>query len=895
MRASRVLSPSTMRLVALMVFGLVAAVWVLAVRDCVQQYQRFRVIQELVANNLAVDNLVLVGRDLIFERGRVNLRLAASSALDDESAAFIARLRRTAEHNLAAARPGLEPAVSAALDQRWNAVQEMRAEVDRQLALPLAQRDAGIRQRWFAVSTGFLDQLHATLHMLALSNSRFDPSFRLITRIKLMALALRDTLGEESSRIGATAAQGAPLTPALSHDLARLRGRGETQIAQLRLDVAVAGQPELPIALNRLDTALRERLRPLQDEILARALAGTPMTLPASSYSVVAVPVLEEVGRLFELAHQHSTAVAQSIAAEALRLMLWGLFLTVLSLFLGAGAMWLLSRRLLRPLFAIGVQLRALSSGYRDVAAQPGAGEDELDELRAVVTAFHDMLADRTALWRALPDLIVHKAGDGRWLGMNAEAERYLQVSAAQVQGKTDVLVAQHFAHLAPWLQQAAVGDVQMWRNGQAVTREEVLATPDGDVLFFQVVRIPLFHADGRRRGQLVVGRDVTDRRRAEAATARLSRQNQLILECAGEGIVGVDSDGRTIFFNPAASRMTGWGAPDVVGLPLHSIIHHSREDGTPHALGACPVTHTLRDGVARHCDQDVFWCKDGSSLAVEFSVNPLVEQERVRGAVIIFRDIRARLAAENEISSLLEELRRSNQELERFAYVASHDLRQPLRMINGYMSMLEKRLGERLDGDERTFLGFAVDGAKRMDRMIRDLLDYSRIGRDRQSERVELGQIIGLALSNLEAAIAEAGAEIKLSPALPTITGVRSELERLFQNLIANAIKFRDPDRAPVVEIGCRDDGACWALSVKDNGIGIAPEDHDRLFAIFQRLVSQERYDGTGIGLASVRKIAEHHGGRVWVESALGQGATFWVALPKGRGVEFGPVPRSD
>jgi len=215
---------------------------------------------------------------------------------------------------------------------------------------------------------------------------------------------------------------------------------------------------------------------------------------------------------------------------------------------------------------------------------------------------------------------------------------------------------------------------------------------------------------------------------------------------------------------------------------------------------------------------------------------------------------------------------------------VASHDLRQPLRMISAYLGLLEKKLAASFDQDARDFFGFALDGAKRLDRMIVDLLEYSRIGRiSTPMGPVALGEVVGDSIRHLGVAVAESGAEIILPETLPTISGDANELLRLFQNLIGNAIKYVPEGRAPRIEILCRDQGGEWVLGIKDNGIGIPPEDLKRVFGIFQRLVAREQYEGTGIGLAVCRKIAEHHGGRIWVESELGEGSTFLVAFPKG------------
>lgn len=228
------------------------------------------------------------------------------------------------------------------------------------------------------------------------------------------------------------------------------------------------------------------------------------------------------------------------------------------------------------------------------------------------------------------------------------------------------------------------------------------------------------------------------------------------------------------------------------------------------------------------------------------------------------------------------EELARSNAELEQFAYVASHDLREPLRQVSSYVSLLERRYGAALDGDAHEFIAFASDGARRMDRLILDLLDYSRIGRhERPRTQQALADVVAEAQANLGVVIQDCAARVEVVGDLPTVSGDRTELVRLFQNLIGNAIKYREPSRLPVVTIRAWRDGQAHVVEVADNGIGIAREHFDRIFRIFQRLHGYGQYEGTGIGLASCKKIAEHHGGRIWVESEPGCGSRFFVALP--------------
>jgi PAS domain S-box-containing protein len=234
------------------------------------------------------------------------------------------------------------------------------------------------------------------------------------------------------------------------------------------------------------------------------------------------------------------------------------------------------------------------------------------------------------------------------------------------------------------------------------------------------------------------------------------------------------------------------------------------------------------------------------------------------------------------EQRTLLDDLKSSNTELEQFAYVTSHDLREPLRMVSGFISLLEKRYGEKLDQDAKEFIGFAVDGVKRMDRMILDLLEYSRIGRGQvELSNVDLKEIADEALLNLKATIENAKGQVDVASALPSVTGDRGRLVRLFQNLIGNALKYHSPDRAPIIRISAKKSIRNWIISVEDNGIGMAPEHLHRIFGVFQRLHSHHQYEGTGIGLAICKKIVEQHDGQIWVESTPGQGSCFYVSLP--------------
>lgn len=353
------------------------------------------------------------------------------------------------------------------------------------------------------------------------------------------------------------------------------------------------------------------------------------------------------------------------------------------------------------------------------------------------------------------------------------------------------------------------------------------------------------------------------------------------LLEAAPDGIVITDATGVIRLVNPQAERMLGYERGELVGQSIEVLVpEHLRELHVRQRQGyaARPAARRMGIGLKLMARR-----KDGAELPTEISLSPLDTPEG-RYIVSAIRDVTERRETEAMLQEQAGALARSNDQLQQFAYVASHDLQEPLRMVSSYLQLLERRYASRLDDDAREFIGFAVDGAKRMQALINDLLAYSRIGtREEVHSKVDLNEVVRRVLKDLEIAVRESGAIVRVER-LPTVTAEPSQMAQLLLNLVGNALKFRRADAVPEIGISARRDGDAWRVSVRDNGIGIDPQYRDRIFQIFQRLHTRQEYPGTGIGLAICKRIVERHGGEIQVEPTPGGGSTFVFSLPDRR-----------
>jgi PAS domain S-box-containing protein len=369
---------------------------------------------------------------------------------------------------------------------------------------------------------------------------------------------------------------------------------------------------------------------------------------------------------------------------------------------------------------------------------------------------------------------------------------------------------------------------------------------------------------------------DVTEQTNAEARLKESEARFRQTFELAASGICHV-VDGRFVRVNKSLCEILGYSEKELLGKSVKEVSHPEDRDVTDAdraRIRAGELAQARFEKRYLRRDGSVVWCDIAIALVRDVFGMPLYE-------IAVFDDITERKKSEAALHAAHAELKRSNAELEQFAYVASHDLQEPLRMVASYTQLLGRRYEAKLDQDAREFMSYIVDGATRMKQLIEDLLAYSRVGtKGQEFKPVALEAPLRRALFNLRAGIEEAGAAVTYDP-LPTAHGDEVQLGQLLQNLVGNALKFRS-NSVPRIHIGVSEKNSEYQIEVRDNGIGIEPQYYERIFMVFQRLHNKGEYPGTGIGLAICKKVVERHGGRIWVESRAGAGSSFFFTLPK-------------
>lgn len=350
------------------------------------------------------------------------------------------------------------------------------------------------------------------------------------------------------------------------------------------------------------------------------------------------------------------------------------------------------------------------------------------------------------------------------------------------------------------------------------------------------------------------------------------------IFATAPDAVIVVDSAGKIVKANDRVQQLFGYDKQELINQPVECLIPE-RYAGTHHKFRDQYMENAkVREmGIGKEL---VAKRKDGSEFYVEISLSPMkAGEEHYTSAAI--RDVSEKVVMQKQLKSSMEALANKNKELEQFAYVASHDLQSPLNTILSLVALMRREHKGEMNKNENHYLQLISQTAGRMSSLIKDLLDYSRVGREEERmQTTDCNRVVADVLKDLDASIHESQAVIEVG-SLPVIQASATELRRLFQNLIANALKFRKPKVTPHVTIGVKSANGDWQFHVTDNGIGIEDRYKEKIFMIFERLHPSREYDGTGIGLAVCQKIVQSHGGKIWVESKVGEGSTFYFTIP--------------
>jgi PAS domain S-box-containing protein len=530
--------------------------------------------------------------------------------------------------------------------------------------------------------------------------------------------------------------------------------------------------------------------------------------------------------------------------------------------------------------------MRVRKGGSRFLASLTfSALRDSAGNLRGFSEFSHDLSESKESeakyrgLLEAAPDAMVVVNQAGEIVLLNLQAEKQFGYYRDELVGQqVKNIIPEGFAERLIADATRSVADALKQQIGMGI--ELIGRRKDGSEFPIEIMLSPLENAEGILVTAAI--RNISVRKAADEHLAQMEGRYRGLLEAAPDAMVVVNQTGEIVLLNLQAEKQFGYDRDELVGQQVKNIIPEGFAerliaDGTRTAAEA--LTQQIGAGIELSGRR-----KDGSMFPIEIMLSPMENSDGILITAAI-RNITERKKSEAHLLKTAEGLKRSNDQLEQFAYVASHDLQEPLRMVASYTQLLAKRYQGRLDPDADEFIAYAVDGCNRMKGLIRDLLNYSHAGNDSKVLREISGETaLKEALINLRVSIEESGA-IVTHDWLPAITTDDTQLVQVLQNLIGNAIKYHGA-AVPLVHVSAtKNGGKEWIFSVRDNGLGIAPQYLEKIFIIFQRLHGQQEFSGTGIGLAICKKIVERLGGRIWVESQPEKGSTFFFSLPESDG----------
>jgi PAS domain S-box-containing protein len=477
-----------------------------------------------------------------------------------------------------------------------------------------------------------------------------------------------------------------------------------------------------------------------------------------------------------------------------------------------------------------------------------------------------EALFQLAAIVESSQDAIVGKTLDGIITSWNSGAQRIYGYSAEEVKGRcVSILIPPDHADETPQI-------LEKIRQGKRFEfYETVRMRKDAKKITVSLTVSPIKDAEGNVIGASSIAQDITERKCVQAALEGLSRQNELILNAAGEGIYGLDLDGRATFINLAAAKMLGYQHRELISQPMHSIVQHSKPDGTPYPVEESPIYAAFKDGVVHHVTDEVFWRHDGSSFPVEYVSTPIEEQGKIVGAVVTFKDITERRAVE--------------QMKNEFISVVSHELRTPLTSMCTSLTLLTSGLLSNQPQKAQSMLDVAKESTDRLVRLVNDILDIQRIESGKVTMNKEVCNAADLmvqAADGIGAMAQKAGVILSVTPTSAQLWADPDRIIQTLTNLLSNAIKFSPQGSTVWLTASCQNQEMLF--QVKDKGRGIPADKLETIFGHFQQVDASDsrRQGGTGLGLAICRNIVQQHGGRIWAESILGEGSTLHFTLPR-------------
>ncbi len=564
------------------------------------------------------------------------------------------------------------------------------------------------------------------------------------------------------------------------------------------------------------------------------------------------------------------------------------------------------------------LEIRHTSGRLTSVIYNATVYRDEAGRIAGVFAAARDITERKKAEeeWSRLAaivdssdDAIIGKTLDGTIVSWNTGAEKIYGYAAAEIVGR-------HISVLVPPDQVAEIDGIlaKIWDGNPVHHYETVRIRKDGSHIQISLTLSPIRSRDGRVVGASTIARDITARKLAEEVVRRANEYNRSLIEASLDPLVTISADGTISDVNEATVRVTGVPRAELIGTDFSTYF-------TEPDKAKAGYETVFRDGSVtdyeleiRHRDgrvipvlynASVYRDEAGGIAGVFAAARDMTEQKRAEAALRtaymelddrvkertadlveanrhLEQEIARHRATTDQLRRKSEELARSNEELQQFAYIASHDLQEPLRAISGFTELLERRYRGQIDERADRYINFIIDGTNQMQQVIQDLLAYSRVQtKAHEFDLIDANRALDQALHNLQVTIRDRGARVTVDGPLPEIFADGIQVTQVFQNLIGNALKFQKSGATPEIRVSAAREGSDWVFSVADNGIGIDARHLGRIFMLFQRLHAKGDYEGTGIGLAICKRIVERHGGSIAVRSTPGAGSTFTFSIP--------------